>query len=113
MHGLLNSVPSVLLSLCPFPMQLLCSLIVALLALATTAVGVPKDNRVALTPDTVAPAGLTNIHDFLGNSLVALTGDGPNDVPVVAVSASSDNKTSQQVATNSIFVGTCLLIAEF
>ncbi|KAF7324220.1 hypothetical protein MSAN_02533600 [Mycena sanguinolenta] len=77
-------------------MQLLCSLIVALLALATTAVGVPKDNRVALTPDAVAPAGLTNIHDFLGNSLVALTSDGPNEVPVVAVSASSDNETSQQ-----------------
>ncbi|KAJ7244812.1 hypothetical protein C8J57DRAFT_1242480 [Mycena rebaudengoi] len=80
-------------------MQFISSLTISLLTLAMSA----SAERVALTPDSVAAANLTNIHDFQGNSLNLQSGIQTNGTAVIAFPSSFDNFINQQERTQLIY----------
>ncbi|KAJ7209192.1 hypothetical protein GGX14DRAFT_395303 [Mycena pura] len=83
-------------------MQFISSLTIALLTLAMSA-RASRAQRVALTPDSVAAAGLTNIHDFQGNSLTVGGATGIDGTPVISFPSSSDGSSNQQERTRLIY----------
>ncbi|KAJ7246675.1 hypothetical protein C8J57DRAFT_1724739 [Mycena rebaudengoi] len=84
-------------------MQFIASLTIALFTLALSASASP----VALTPDSVAAAGLTNVHDFQGNSLNLVEASQVDGTPVILFPTGFDGSINQQwsfIANGSNFV---------
>ncbi|KAJ6553638.1 hypothetical protein B0H10DRAFT_2125246 [Mycena sp. CBHHK59/15] len=76
-------------------MQLISALTSSLLALAMSISASPA-KPIALTPDDVAAAGLTNIHDFQGNSLNLAGAANANGASVIGFPSSFDSAINQQ-----------------
>ncbi|KAJ7809224.1 hypothetical protein B0H14DRAFT_3151670 [Mycena olivaceomarginata] len=83
-------------------MQFISSLIIALLTLAMSTSASPAQG-VALTPDSVAAAGLTNVHDFQGNSLNLVGASQTDGTAVILFPSSFDGAINQQERTLLIY----------
>jgi hypothetical protein len=81
-------------------MQLISALTISILALVMSISASPA-KPVALTPDTVAAAGLTNIHDFQGNSLNLVGNVNPTEgTGVIGFPSGFDSSINQQERTH-------------
>ncbi|KAJ6583418.1 hypothetical protein DFH09DRAFT_1075837 [Mycena vulgaris] len=83
-------------------MQFISSLTIALLTLAMSASASPAE-RVALTPDSVAAAGLINVHDFQGNSLNLVEASQTDGTAVILFPSGFDGGINQQESTQLIY----------
>ncbi|KAJ7234824.1 hypothetical protein C8J57DRAFT_1379867 [Mycena rebaudengoi] len=84
-------------------MQFISSLTIALLTLVMSASASPAE-RVTLTPNSVAAAGLTNVHDFQGNSLNLVEASQTNGTAVILFPSGFNGSIKQQERTQLIYV---------